>query len=97
MTPATKQTIFFTILFAGLAVAGYFGYQKLVAKSVTKSDKVVEILSQSGGEGDYNFIMGLADTFVNAWYAAVVAKAPTFVDNGSTFDTTTGKAVPASL
>ncbi len=93
MKTETKHTILFVILFAALAGAGYYAYTQLSKKTISKSDKVVAILSMSGGTGDYNTLMGLGDEYINDWYKAVIAKNTTFNIGNQTFCTVTGKSV----
>ncbi len=96
MANDTKKTVFYVILFSAIAVGGYFAYSSikkgLAAKNgLSKSDKVGVILTQSGGAGDYPFLMGLGNDYIDAWYDAVVAKQATFKVGANKFDTITGK------
>ena len=99
MTDNTKKTIKYSVIFAILVAGGYFAYTKLVPSSsasnttVSKEDMVASILSNSGGTGDYNFIMSLDPAFVSDWYNAVKNNKPTFKSGTGTFNTVSGTAV----
>ena len=86
---------------AGAGVGIYFLATKLIVPKITqdnggnlsKQDKVIGILANSGGQGDYNFLMSLDDKYIQDWYTAVKSKKPTFTSGSGKFDTVTGKAV----
>lgn len=91
-THGTRNAIIATMIVGSICAVGYLLLKKQNAKApASKSDMVVEILSQSGGEGDYNALMGLGTEYITAWYNAVKAKKPIFVVNNMTFDSVTGK------
>ncbi len=89
-----RNTVIILSILAGVGVGVYFLVQKLNApKPVSKSDMVVEILSQSQGEGDYNFLMGLANDYIAAWYNAVKLHQPSFTIANKNFSRVTGKQI----
>ncbi len=90
----TRNAIIILVALAIVGGGAYLLVQKLNTKpSVSKSDMVVEILSQSGGEGDYNTLMGLGNEYINAWYNAVKSKNSNFTVANKKFDTVTGKQI----
>ncbi len=105
MTPQTEKTLLYIVIFGGIAAGGYLLYKNSTDKNsssnnnntgIAKTDKVVGILSNSGGQGDYNFLMSLSDAYINDWYNAVKNRQSTFTSGGGRFDTVTGKAVNAA-
>lgn len=93
MSPETKKTIFYALLFGGLIAGGIVLYKKMTNKELSKSDKVIYILSNSGGVGDFGFLITLGDVYIDAWYNAVVSKRPDFKIGNQTFSSVTGKQI----
>jgi hypothetical protein len=96
----TVSTILFVALFTAIGVGGYFVYannnKKKSASSGNKVDKISVIMqniNKNGLVGNFNFLMGLADAYINDWYSAVVNNQPTFTSGGDKFSTVTGEAI----
>ena len=94
------EVVLWTVGLLAVAVGGYFLVTKVIAppasssnSPISKEDEVVGILSNSGGQGCYNFLMSLDNGFIASWYNAVKSKKPTFVSGNGNFCTVTGKAV----
>ena len=94
----TGKVILWMVAFLGVSVGGYFLYKKVTDKSSTnsslsKEDEVVGILSNSGGQGCYNTLMGLDNNYITSWYNAVKSKKPSFTSGNGNFCTVTGKSI----
>jgi len=94
------QVVLWTIGIAAVVVGGYFLVTKVIAppktsgnNTISKEDEVVGILSNSGGQGCYNFLMSLDNNFIASWYGAVKGKKPSFVSSNKNFCTVTGKEI----
>ncbi len=95
------SVILWTLGLLGVVVGGYFLVTKVIAPqkssekngALSKEDEVVGILSSSGGQGCYNFLMSLDNNYIGSWYNAVKNRQPTFISGGGKFSTVTGKAV----
>jgi hypothetical protein len=93
MNPETKKTILYALLFGGLIAGGIVLYKKLAKKELSKSDKVIFILTNSGGVGDFGFLITLDDLYIDTWYAAVAGRKPDFKIGNQTFSSVTGKQI----
>ncbi len=93
MEPGTKKTILYAFLFAGLIAGGVVLYKKLTNKKLSKSDKVIYILTNSGGVGDFGFLITLDNLYIDTWYNAVEQKQPSFKIGSQTFSSVTGKQI----
>jgi hypothetical protein len=93
MNPETKKTILYALLFGGLIAGGVVMYKKLTNKKLSKSDKVIYILTNSGGVGDFGFLITLDELYIDTWYNAVEQKQPNFIIGTEKFSAVTGKKI----
>jgi len=93
MKPETKKTILYALLFGGLIAGGVVLYKKFTNKKLSKSDKVIYILANSGGVGDFGFLITLDELYIDNWYNAVEQKSPSFKIGNQTFSSVTGKQI----
>jgi len=93
MKPETKKTILYALLFSGLIAGGVVLYKKFTNKKLSKTDKVIFILTNSGGVGDFGFLITLDELYIDTWYNAVSQKQPTFTIGAEKFSSVTGKRI----
>ena len=95
----TGKVLLWCGVIVAVGVGGYFLYTKVIAppaatnNTVSKEDEVVAILSNSGGQGCYNTLMSLDNSYIASWYNAVKAKQPYFTSGSGKFCTVTGKGI----
>ena len=95
------EVILWTVGILAVAVGGYFLVTKVISpqqsasgnNGISKEDEVVGILSNSDGQGCYNFLMSLDNSYIASWYGAVKNKQPIFSSGGKNFCTVTGKGI----
>ena len=88
----TRNAIIATVILTVIGIGAYIVYKRVTKNDgLSKADMVNQILSNSGGSGDYGFLMSLSSDYITAWYKSVKDKMPTFVIGGQTFDSITGK------
>lgn len=93
MTPETKKTILYVFAFGAVLAGGIVAYKKLTKKQYSKNDKVMFILANSGGVGEFGFLITLGDEYIDKWFNAVASKKPSFKIGNQTFSSVTGKQI----